>query len=255
MNDEKSQNVDILGIQPFADSFNIVTKTASEFLNLICRPAAEEFGFLIQDRVRYWRMKNLSNIACKAKGILEIQNDSIDLSASPRIVHNILENGSWIDDDIIQGMWAGLLASACTKEGKDESNLIFIHLLPQLTFSEVKMLNYCCEKAEKNITHNSLIFAKNLKVNLENLLNLSGVGDIHQLDRELDHLRSLELLSSTSGFEQIEMPDVPKTSENIDIDINITPTGLALNMYVRCNGSLRTPIEYFGLQDRTLKHQ
>ncbi|KAF5421991.1 MAG: hypothetical protein C5S45_02980 [Candidatus Methanocomedens sp.] len=149
MNDEKSQKVDVLGIQPIADSINIVTKTASEFLNLICRPAAEEFGFLLQDRVRYWRIRNLSNIAFKAKGILEIQNDGFDLSASPRIVHNILENGSWIDNDIIQGMWAGLLASACTKEGKDESNLIFIHLLSQLTFSEVKILNYCCEEAEK----------------------------------------------------------------------------------------------------------
>jgi len=253
MNDEKSQKVDVLGIQPIADSINIVTKTASEFLNLICRPAAEEFGFLLQDRVRYWRIRNLSNIAFKAKGILEIQNDGFDLSASPRIVHNILENGSWIDNDIIQGMWAGLLASACTKEGKDESNLIFIHLLSQLTFSEVKILNYCCEEAEKKITHNGLIFAKDFTVNFEILLKLSGVMDIHHLDRELDHLRSLELISITSGFKQIEMPEEPKTSENIDIDV--TPTGLALNMYVRCNGSLQTPSEYFGLQDRTLEHQ
>lgn len=253
MNDEKSQSVDLFGIKPVADSINTVTKTTAEFLTSICKPAAEEFGFLFQDTVRYWRLKNISNIAFKSKGILEIQNDGINLSASPRIVHNILENGSWIDNDMIQEMWAGLLTSACTKEGKDESNLIFIHLLNQLTFSEVKILNYCSKEAEKSITHDSLIYAKTFTISLDILLNLSGVMDIHQLDRELDHLRSLELLSINSGFEGIEMPEEPKASENVDVDV--TPTGLALNMYSRCNGSLQTPIEYFGLQDRTLEHQ
>jgi hypothetical protein len=260
MNDEKSQNVDLLGIQPIADSINIVTKTASEFLNIICRPAAEEFGFLLQDRVRYWRIKNFSNITIKAERILRSQNDEIDLSASPRIVYNILENGSWIDDAGIQKMWGGLLASACTREGKDESNLIFINLLSQLTHSEVKILNYICKNANKRQTKNGLVFAQNFKLDLEILKQITGLVDIHLLDRELDHLRSFDLITLYSGF-IIEDEDnkSSETSEDIKLsetpeDIEITPTSLALNMYVRCNGSLQTPVEYFDKINKIPKH-
>ena len=253
MNDNKSENVDLLGIKPIANSINTVVETASEFLNIICRPAAEEFGFLLQDRVQYWRIRNLSNIAIKAKRILNVQNNEIDLSASPRIVNKILENGSWIDEDRIQEMWAGLLASACSKEGKDESNLIFINLLSQLTYSEVNILNYCCENAEKRFTPVGLIYAADYKIDLKILKEIYGNSDIHQLDRELDHLRSLELLSRHSGFIIHEKSD--KTTSTEETSIDITPTGLTLNLYVRCNGSSQTPIEYFGLQDRTLEHQ
>ena len=252
MNDEKSDNVDLLGIKPIANSINTVVETASEFLNIICRPAAEEFGLLLQDSIRYWRIKNLSNIAIKTKTILNVQDNNIDLSASPRIVNNILENGSWIDDNRIQEMWAGLLASACTKEGKDESNLIFINLLSQLTYSEVNIMNYCCENAEKCITQHGLIFAKDFIINLEILRDISGIIDIHQIDRELDHLRSLELLSPYSGFDINQKFD-EKPPQNIEI--STTPSGLALNMYVRCNGSLKTTIEYFNVLDNITEHQ
>ncbi len=260
MNDEKAQNVDLFGIKPIAESINIMTKTASEFLNIICRPAAEEFGFLLQDRVRYWRINNFSNIAIKAERILRNQNDEIDLSASPRIVYNILENGSWIDDAAIQKMWAGLLASACTREGKDESNLIFINLLSQLTHSEVKILNYICENAEKVKSRHGLIVAQDFEFDFEKLKKITSVVDIHLLDRELDHLRSLYLITLFSGFtfddenkkplkksDDMKSPDTPE-------EINITPTSLALNMYVRCNGSSQTPIEYFGQINKIPEH-
>ena len=257
MNEEKPESMDLLGIKPISDAINTVTETTmkevSEFLDLICRPVAEEFGFLLQDRVKYWRFKNLSKISIKAKKILSAQNNDLEVSASPRIVNNILENGSWIDDDRIQEMWAGLLASACSKEGKDESNLIFINLLSQLTYSEVNILNYCCENAEKRFTQAGLIYAADLKINFETLKEISGVSNIHQLDRELDHLRSLSLLTMYSGFLIKEESDKPTSPEETSIDI--TPTGLTLNLYVRCNGSLQTPIEYFGLHDRTLEHQ
>ena len=192
MNEKKPDSMDLLGIRPISDAINTVTETTmkevSEFLGLICKPAAEEFGFLLQDRVKYWRLKNFSNIAIKAKYNIITQNKDIEVSASPRIVYNILENGSWIDNDRIQEMWAGLLASACSKEGKDESNLIFINLLSQLTYSEVNILNYCCENAQKRVSQDGLIYSKTFEIQLEKVKEMSCISDIHQLDRELDHL-------------------------------------------------------------------
>lgn len=258
MNVEKTESMDILGIRPISDAINTVTETtmkeASEFLGLICKPAAEEFGFLLQDRVKYWRLKNLSNIAIKAKKILNAQNNDIEVSATPRIVNSILENGSWIDNDKIQDMWSGLLASSCTKDGKDESNLIFINLLSQLTFSEVRILNYICDKSEKKITIHSLVYANKLSISSRDLQEISGIINIHNLDREIDHLRSLGLVKG--GFPLIpedtinafKRPSdlVSKTLEDSMVDIS--PCALALNMYVRCNGSLQVPNEYFGLR-------
>lgn len=251
------KSLDLLGLKPISGSIKIVTETsardASKFLHAICYPAAEEFGYLLQDQVKWWKLKNISNIAIKAKNNLNINDDEIDLTASPRIVNSILENGSWIDDDKIQDMWAGLLASSCSKDGKDESNLIFINLLSQLTSSEVKILNYICNNSKKNITMHSIIYANELSLSLRTLQKMSGVVGIHNLDREIDHLRSLGLV--LGGFPTIPEDElnafkrpsdiVSKTFEDFEADI--TTTTLALNMYVRCNGSLQTPIEYFGL--------
>lgn len=55
-NDPRQHGLDVLGIKPVAEAVNTVTKGtvegASAFLSRICLPAAEEFGFLLQDKVR-----------------------------------------------------------------------------------------------------------------------------------------------------------------------------------------------------------
>lgn len=259
MNDDGGKSPDILGLKPFSESVKIIIETsaieASKFLNAICYPAAEEFGYLLQNKVRWWRIKNVSDIMIKTQNNLNINDDEIDLTASPRIVNSILENGSWIDNDKIQDMWAGLLASSCSKTGKDESNLIFINLLSQLTSSEVRILDYICNNSEKKISMNSIIYAKELSISLRDLQEISGVVGIHNLDREIDHLRLLGLV--LGGF-----PEIPKDAINAfkrpsdivsktleDFEADISPSALALNMYVRCNGSLQAPIEYFDLRE------
>lgn len=130
-------------------------------------------------------------------------------------------------------MWAGLLTSSCTKEGNDESNLIFINLLSQLTSIQVKVLNYSCEMSKKFLTSGGFIIPEQLYISLQEIKEITGIDDLHRLDRELDHLRSLELI--TTGFD-------PNTTV-----AEIAPTPLALHLYVRCQGSLQSPVEFFSL--------
>jgi len=183
MNDDGGKIPDLLGLKPFSESVKIVVETsaieASKFLNAICYPAAEEFGYLLRDKVKWWRINNISNTMIKAKNNFNINYDEFDLTASPRIVNSILENSSWIDNDKIQDMWAGLLASSCSKTGKDESNLIFINLLSQLTSSEVRILDYICNNSEKKISIHNLIDANKLSISLRDLQEISGVVGIH----------------------------------------------------------------------------
>jgi hypothetical protein len=209
---------------------------ASAFLGRICLPAAEEIGLLFRDRVRAWRAANAVAIALKAERKLIGLGTHEGLHAHPRLVSAVVENGSWSETEEVQEMWAGLLASSCTADGKDEDNLLFIGILQQLTASEAKILNYACSTAKKSLTPSGLIWAEDLECPADRIREVTGVADIHRLDRELDHLRALGLIEG--GFDY----STPITGATVAI---MTPTSLALNMYARCQGSRQSPVEFF----------
>ncbi len=56
-------NLDVLGIKPFGESVSTIVKGgvdgAGAFLSRICLPAAEEYGFYLQDQIRSRRSKNM----------------------------------------------------------------------------------------------------------------------------------------------------------------------------------------------------
>ncbi len=199
----------------------------------ICLPAAEEFALLLRDKIRFWRLKNFLKIAKRAENLYNKSTSFEIKHAHPRLVSSILEHGSWSDDTIVQDMWAGLLASSCTLDGQDDSNLIFVTLLSQLTKSQAGFLKFFCETAYKSKDKTNLIIASAIFMPIDELFKISLSKNIHIIDRELDHLRSLGLIEG-----------------GIIIGANnarITPTPLALYMYVRCQGSQDSPVDYFDL--------
>jgi hypothetical protein len=232
------ESLDLLGIKPIGEAINAATKAAIKgagaFLGRICLPAAEEFGLLLKDKISFWRLKNFLKISEKAENLLKRNPDFELRHAHPRLIASILENGSWSDDDTIQNMWGGLLASSCTPDGQDDSNLIFITLLSQLTKSQARILKYCCEKTRKYAAKPGLIQVHDEITQISILTEISGITNINVLDRELDHLRSLGLIKG-GIYPGIELVD-------------ITPNPLALYMYVRCQGSFDSPINYFNVE-------
>lgn len=238
MTDDK-KSLDILGIKPISDSISKVTQGsidgASAFLSRICLPAAEEFGLLLRDKVSAWRSNNAIKITQKAQKIIENNLTQIVLHAHPRIVYSALEHGSWADNDFMQNLWAGLISSSCTPDGKDESNLIFINLLSQLTSSQGALINYICNNSNILASPAGWIqVGSSLILDIEKLLSITSLSDLHQLDRELDHLRSLELI--TAGFNPI------------DTNADVTPTPFCLQFYVRCQGYVGSPLDYFNVK-------
>lgn len=233
---EENKSLDVLGVKPIADSVNTVTKGtvdgASAFLSRICLPAAEEFGLLLKDKVSSWRAKNAVEIANKAQNLIEKQLSSLVVSAHPRIIYSTIENGSWAEDDFMQSLWAGLLASSCTPDGKDESNIILINLLSQLTSSQAKIISHICQNAKTYKGRGGFIVSHLLYMEADELLQISGIEDIHQLDRELDHLRGLELINA--GFDP----------NNLRADV--TPHSLCLQLFARSQGYIGSPIDFYG---------
>lgn len=237
MNDENQKSIDLFGIKPIGESIHIATKAcldaAGAFLSRICLPAAEEFGLLLRDKVSHWRAKNALAIVNKAEAKLNVSQEDRVLHAHPRMVISSIDYGSWSEDDTVQEMWGGLLASSCTGDGKDESNLVFINLLSQINSTESTIFRYLCETAPKHKAHAGWIQGNFIITALSELQKLTGIPDMHRIDRELDHLRSLNLIDG--GFEA-----------NTTL-ARLMPTPLGLHLYVRCQGFAGSPIEYWKL--------
>ena len=136
MSENDSRSLDLLGVKPVAEAMSHVAKVtvegASSFLSRICLPVAEEFGLLLQDKVRAWRAKNAVCVVFEAQARIDKYLHTHDCHAHPRLVGTVIEEGSWADDKILQEMWGGLLASSCSIDGCNDSNLIFVGLFNNL---------------------------------------------------------------------------------------------------------------------------
>lgn len=210
-----------------------LSEACGSILAKLCYAAADEIGADIVERTSNWRRRNATVILEHTAEKYEEISKTGSEHAPPRLVHKALDEGSWTDDIHVREMWAGLLVSSCSEDGRDEGNLVFINILSQLTTLEARILNYACENADVGATAAGWITAEDLKVDLKTLTAITGVDDFHRLDRELDHMRALELFSITGGFD-------PRST-----DADITPTALALQMYVRCQGHTGSPLEFY----------
>lgn len=249
MGDKERQSLDILGIKPVGDAINTTVEAgmdgARAFLSRICLPAAEEFGLLLRDRVSHWRANHAARIAEKAEKLLKEKRTAENVCAHPRLVTSIIEQGSWADKDGVQEMWAGLLASSCTEDGNDDSNLIFVNLLSQMTAMGAQIINRLCEEITKEVSPGGTIRCEATYFSIDNFMEAFGIKELHQLHRELEHLSALNLM-------WVQMPEVldAKAWENAPMKQPMLygcPTPLALYLYVRCKGSTESPAEYFGL--------
>lgn len=238
MNDNKG--LDLFGIKPIASAIDSSIKKGLKgvegFLLLTCKPALGELGLMVQDKVRYWRLTNAIKMLEKAKGKLDFQNDKFELKAHPRIGLSIIENSSLIDNDFVLELWAGLFASSCSIDGQDDENLIFVDILKRLTTVQARIIQYSVENSKKVIHSNGLVTANGeLLVHLEDLKKITGVSNIHRLDRELDSLHFMGLLPIGGGFD----------AHGTDLVANISPTYVALSLYIRCQGSSLDPDMYW----------
>ena len=240
MSDDKA--FDLLGIKGLSDSVKATTQGlldgAAAFLSRVCLPVAEEFGLALRDRISAWRAKNAAQMLSRANTIHLSNNPNPADRLSPRLAHVAIEEASWIDDDQIQDMWAGLLASSTSPHGHSDENLIFMNFLKQVSSLEVKILRFAVERAAKHASPHGFVTSEELIVPIDKLPELFGTQDLQRLDRELDHLRELGLISR--GI----ILGPRNTAE-------LTPSSLALHLYVRAQGSKLSPTTYWNLTPPT----
>ena len=137
---------DLLGITPNSKDGSEATKAAikgvSSFLEKVFKPGLEELGQIFKDEIRYWRLKNILSMLNLAKGKLEFDGKELSLTANARVGLAIMEECSSVDNEELQNLWAGLFASSCTPDGKDDSNMNFVDLLRRMSSVEAKIIDF-----------------------------------------------------------------------------------------------------------------
>jgi hypothetical protein len=228
---------DILGIGPFGESLKLATEkslsAAGAILGPLCIPVAAECGLMMRDEVRCWRAKNLERIAGKSVKFLTVGKDGAELHAHPKIIKEIVEKGSWAEDDVVQEMWAGLVGSSCTADGRDEGNMMFIEILSQMTSSQARLLNHICHQPRKFNTESGDILFGSLRGNLtsEQSRAVMGINDDYQIYLEMRQMHRMELIR-LGGH---------KPLHNYSMAMRL----FGLDLFVRCHGSRLSPEEFF----------
>jgi hypothetical protein len=200
---------------------------ALALLNRICPPVAEQAKALLYTGLSNVRVANAVEICLKAERLLSNEPEAHRMLAHPDLTIKILEDGSWVDVESIQQLWAGLLATACTIEGQDESNRVYINLLSLLAPIHTRILSAACHKAVRAMADNEVNSLPHLVASSpEEMARLTGSTNLMKVHRSIAELSELGLLEKTT-----------KTStRSVSPIIRTKPTNLGLEMYARCNG-------------------
>lgn len=235
---------DLFGIKPLGEAIDktvgAVIESASVFLDSVCKPAMVEFGFMLSDKVRYWRLNNISKMLIKAKGKMVFADGTLELKANPKVAIAVMENSSYEEEDTIQNMWAGLFVSACTEDGKDDTNMVFVDLLKSLNSIEAKILQYACNNATIEVFQNGLILGAKYLVSFKDITAIAETDDMYVIDNCLDHLTQIGLLRE-SGFGDVS--GFSATDETLQA--GITPSALGLSLYYKASGSKLSLLDFY----------
>ena len=203
----------------------------------ICAPALDHVRMMLHKEFSNVRVANAIKIILKAETLLAQEGASEQLIAHPETFVRILELGSWVDTDWIEDLWAGLLATSCTLDGQDCSNLPFVAMLSQFAPIHLRVLGLASAKARHEgiglgLTTSDYVTAGELAKALD-------VSNLTKILRTIAELAEYGLLGKA-----IRSPSSPH-----DASAKTAVTQLGLEMFARCHGLRETiaPAAWHGI--------
>jgi len=196
------------------------------FLCRLCPSGAQEAIHLLGGELDESRTKSAIEIALSAEKHIAGEPNGDNMRAHPQIVADILKDGSWSNDDLIQQLWAGLLASCCTLDGLDESNRRFIELLTQVTEIQARILVAGCRRSNEPGSGITGKPPQEIIIMPEEMIQITGITDLYRNATDLSYLFNFGLLNKVFDFTTY----LPKDN------FNITPSSLGLELYKVCRG-------------------
>lgn len=211
---------------------------ALAFLRRICPSATQELKLLFREGLGNMRVPNAIAIAHRAEIMLAAESNFERMHAPASVVLRIVKEGSWAEDTATQNLWAGILVTACTMTGDDESNLPYIDLLAEMATVDTRLYVEACSKAPKLFATNGAVTASPLMCTADHMIHLTGTKDLSKIDRNILQLSILGLLEPREKAKYFSFAQTA----------NLTPTALGLELYARCQGHRGAPFEYYATQ-------
>lgn len=196
------------------------------FLYRLCESQADEAILLLDGRLDSGRTETLFKIAFAAENLLAAMPDANRIRAHPKLLANILREGSWAPDEVILKLWVGLLASSCSVDAPHDGNQIFVDLLVHFTPTEAKILLHGCERALSSTPGLENSGSAPIVVSTQEMVQVTGVHDISRNATDLAYLFNLGLVENLFDF----------TSYRDVESFDITPSRLGLELYSHCHG-------------------
>jgi hypothetical protein len=198
------------------------------FLHRICPWAADEINHALLDRFSNKRVAGAVEITLKAEAILLSRGHLGQPFVPSDLLIRILEGGSWIEDDWIRKMWAGLLVSSGSADGQDRSNLHFIDLLARLTPIHLRIFCFVCHRGVEALATGQSEAALDLYSTAEELMEATDSHSFPRIQQSIGQLSSVGLLTENARPSYAGIDEKSK--------MRTTPTPLGLKMFARCNG-------------------
>ena len=198
------------------------------FLRRLCPWSADEVNHALLDRFSNKRVASAVEITLKAEDLLRRHGHVAQPFIASDLLIRILEGGSWIEEDWIRKMWAGLLVSSCSADGQDRSNLPFIDLLARLTPIHLRIFSFVCHRGIDALAAGKSEAALDLYSTAAELMEAADSHSFPRIQQTIGQLSSAGLLAETARPSYVDMSDRTKT--------RTTPTALGLRMFARCNG-------------------
>lgn len=99
-------------------------------------PTAKNLGDILRDHQDY-RLRNWMKIGAAAHHIRP--DVPADFSVHPRVAQRVIDDSTWLDDDVMQAYAGGILAASRTADGKNDSGAFYVDMLNSMTAVQVSL--------------------------------------------------------------------------------------------------------------------
>lgn len=199
---------------------------AALLFSRLCRAGAGHILQLFGGELDEARTATAVQIAIEADKLLAAEPDTATLRAHPGHVAHLIKFGSWAIGSLTKQLWAGLLATSCTPDGKDESNRKLVDLLVNVTPTQALIFVVACNKALAVMSENEARPSTRIIFTPDEMKQLTGKTDLTRVATDIAYLFHAELVDRNFDFTSY----IP--TENFDI----TPGPLGMELYRKCKG-------------------
>jgi PilZ domain len=207
---------------------NIIrTLRAILFLCRLCPSEAEEAIVLLGGEFDAEHTEALFKIVFATENLLASEPDAERMRAHPKLLANILREGSWAPDELTRQLWTGLLVSSCSTDAPDDSNQVLVNLLIQVTPVQARILSHACQRALGSAPGAGKSPSGSIALNPDEMIRLTGIHDLTRSSTDLAYLYNLGLIQNLFDFTSYREVD----------SFDITPSSLGLELYKHCHGS------------------